>query len=501
MNKVAVGGFQHETNTFSNRKGTFESFVESDGWPGLTRGPDLVKALRGYNIGVSGLLDGASEQGWEIAPLTWAYGGSSGKVTEEAFERISKMILDDLSQALPIDGLLLDLHGAMVTEHLDNGDGEFLQRVRNLVGPDLPIVACLDLHANLTDEMVDLTDMLVIYRSYPHLDMADTGRRAASQLARLLAGAPKEHKVMLRIPFLIPNTRACTMTEPSQSLYRRLAVLEQQPGISHISMSCGFNPSDVPHCGPAIITYGTDKKAVEAASETLYREVLAQEMHFENDLWAVDEAVRYALKNAPLQGPPIVLADILDNYGGGTSSDTNWIITELVRQKAANAVVGLLWDAEAAMIAHQAGVGAEVTLDLGGKSGLHGHQPYRATYNVEALGDGEIRSTGFYFAGGRLQLGPMALLRVGGVRIAVSSHGEQAADQAMFTHLGVDPSRTQVLVLKSSVHYRADFQPIAQEVLEVEAPAPMVADNRNFVYKNLRSGLRLMPGGPAFKHN
>jgi len=498
MTRIAVGGFQHETNTFSPRKGSFELFVEADGWPGLTRGHDLFAALKGYNIGISGLIEGALAQGWEVVPLTWAYGGASGTVTEKAFERIAAMFLDDLEKAGAIDGLLLDLHGAMVAEHVDDGDGEFLRRVRTLVGPELPIVASLDLHANLTATMVELADTLVLYRTYPHLDMAETGRRAAHHLARLLDGRPPEHKAFRQIPFLIPNTRACTMVDPAKAIYQHLEALEQGPGVSHISMACGFNPSDVPHCGPAIVAYGPDAEQVEAAADLLLAEVLSQEAAFQNDLWSAEAAVRYAIDRAPINGPPVVLADVLDNYGGGTNSDTNWIFAELVRQGARNSAVGVVWDAEAAAAAHAAGVGAEITLDLGGKSGLPGHSPYRASYRVEALGNGDITSTGAYFAGGRMQLGPMALLRLGGVRVLVSTHGEQAADQAMFTHLGVEPASLSILVLKSSVHYRADFQPIAREILEVEAPAPNVADNRQLPYRNLRPGLRIMPGGPVF---
>ena len=499
MVRIAVGGFQHETNTFSLKKGTFDLFVQADGWPGLTRGDNLLTALKGYNIGVTGLLDGAIEQGWDVIPLSWGYGGASGKVTVDAFERVSTLLLDDLKNAGPIDGLLLDLHGAMVAEHYDDGDGEFIRRVRALVGPDLPIVACLDLHANLTDDMVALTDRLVIYRTYPHLDMAETGRRAAQHMAMILDQQKSEHKSFRQLPFLIPNTVGCTMVDPIKSVYELLATLEQQPGVTHISMACGFNPSDVPHCGPAIVAYGRDKTRVEAAVDNLYRYILDREAEFMPHLWSVEDAVRHAVTTTLTRTRPVILADVQDNYGGVTDSDTNWIFAELVRQNADNAVVGVLCDAEAATAAHASGAGSDITVGLGGKSGLPGHLPYHACYRVEALGDGNFQSTGIYFAGGRMELGPMALLRHNGVRVVVSTRADQAADQAMFTHLGIDPASASILALKSSVHYRADFQPIAAEILEVVAPAPNVADNRGLDYKNLRPGMRIMPGGPIFE--
>jgi len=496
--KIAIGGFQHETNTFAPKRSTYEDFVEADGWPGLTHGGDLVCALEGYNIGVTGLLEGAYELGWDIAPMSWCYGGAGGIVTEDAFERISALLLNDLKNAGAVDGLLLDLHGAMVTEHFEDGEGEFLRRVRAQVGPDIPIVACLDLHANLTAEMFYLADRLIIYRTYPHLDMAETGRRAAHHMAEILRHRDSEHKAFRQLPFLIPNTVGCTLNNPTKGVYERLSELELQSGIYHISMACGFCPSDVPHCGPAIVAYGADEAKVEAAVDDLYQYVTQREAEFMPDLWSVKNAVRHAISNGTKYDRPIILADVQDNYGGGTESDTNWILAELIHQGATDATVGVLCDSEVAATAHAAGVGADILVGLGGKSGLPGHTPYVSSYRVESVGDGNIQSTGKYFAGGMMRLGPMVLLRIGGVRVIVSTFAEQAADQAMFTHLGVEPSEEKILVLKSSVHYRADFEPIAAEILEVVAPAPVVADNRDLDFKNLRLGLRIVPCGQEF---
>ena len=188
------------------------------------------------------------------------------------------MLLEDLERALPIDGLLLDLHGAMVAEHAEDGDGEVLRRVRDLLGQRVPIVACLDLHANLSADMTDLADMLVIYRTYPHLDMAETGERAAAHLSGLLESGLRPHKTLRQIPFLIHSTRGCTMTDPAAAIYRRLAELERLPGVSHLSFACGFPPSDVPHCGPALVAYGPDAGRVEAAALDLYDLVLSHEL-------------------------------------------------------------------------------------------------------------------------------------------------------------------------------------------------------------------------------
>lgn len=490
--RVAIGGFQHETNTFSPVPGTYATFAEPDGWPGLTRGPAVIDALAGYNIGMAGLLEGARAAGWDIAPLAWCGGGASGTVTEEAFERISALLLDALAAALPVDGVLFDLHGAMVATHLEDGDGAFLRRLRTLVGPDIPVVCSLDLHANLTPEMVALSDMLVLCRSYPHLDMAETGRRAAGLLARLLAGEPIRHSAFRQIPFLIPTTRGCTMTEPARSLYAALAAAEAAPGIAHLSFACGFGPSDVPHCGPALVGYGSDPAAVEGAIDRLHAEILAREPDFALALASVAEGVRRAC-DAP--AGPVILADVDDNAGGGESSDTTWILAELLAQGAEGAALGVLHDPTAAAAAHAAGRGATVTLDLGARSGQPGHRPVRGAFTVEAVSDGRFQSTGIYFAGAPMDLGPMAALRIAGVRIVVSSRREQAADRAMFTHLGIDPAAARILVLKSAVHFRADFQPIATEIIEVGAPD---RDPAGLVYTRLRPGVRPRPLATPF---
>jgi len=195
---------------------------------------------------------------------------------------------------------------------------------------------------------------------------------------------------------------------------------------------------------------------------------------------------------------PIVLADAQDNPGGGGNGDTTDLLKALVHQGAEGAVLAILYDPAAAAAAHEAGEGADLALELGAKSGLAGHSPLRATFRVERLGDGLFTGTGPFYRGARMQLGPMALLAVGGVRVVVGSRKLQAADQAIFRHLGVEPAREKILALKSSVHFRADFQPIAAEIHIVAAPGPCPIDNRELIFRKLRPGVRLMPMGPAF---
>src|SRR3954451_24563332 len=226
MTRIAVGGFLHETNTFAPTKATFADFQHGGGWPAMTQGPDVLKVMRRINVGLAGFVDSAEANGWELVPTICCGASPSAHVTRDAYERIVKVMVDGISAAGPLDAVYLDLHGAMVTEHLDDGEGEILARVRKVIGKDLPLVVSLDLHANVTPEMVEHADALIAYRTYPHVDMADTGRAAANHLALLLRTKQKLAKAFRQLPFLIPVSWQCTYDQPSKSIYQKLAALE-----------------------------------------------------------------------------------------------------------------------------------------------------------------------------------------------------------------------------------------------------------------------------------
>ena len=330
----------------------------------------------------------------------------------------------------------------MVSEHLEDGEGAVLRRAREIVGPDVPVVASLDLHANITPEMIDLADRLVTYRSYPHIDFADTWARAAAELDRLLGGHGGSHKAFRQFPFLIPVLGGCTLYEPAQGLYARLPEFEGRDGVDHVSLAMGFSLADIYHCGPSVCAYGTIQDAADQAADALAEEILAREAEFLLPVWSPAGGVARAIELATASSRPVVLADSQDNPGGGGNGDTVGLLEELVRQGAEDAALAILYDPQAATAAHQAGEGAEISLGLGAKSGLPGHRPLEATYRVEHLGDGRMTGTGPFYKGARMELGAMALLRLGGVRVVVASRKLQAADQSCFRHLAWSrPSR------------------------------------------------------------
>ena len=489
MARIAIGGFQHETNTFAPSKASFEDFRRAGAWPGLTRGPALIEAVAGVNLPIAGFIQRAREGGHDLLPLSWTQATPSAEVTEAAYERIAGQILEDLESLGHCDAVYLDLHGAMVAEHLEDGEGELLARVRRVIGPEPPLIASLDLHANVTPAMVELSDALVAFRTYPHVDMAETGARAAELVARMLSSGGKPVKAYRQLPFLIPTTAGCTTQEPAKGLFAALESLDRPPLVS-LSFACGFGPADIHHCGPSVVAYGEDAAATEAAAQELHDQALAREDAFAAKFWQPAAAVAHAMATARTATGPVILADTQDNPGGGANSDTVGLLAELVRQGAGGAVVGLIYDPEAAAAAHEVGEGANLPIGLGAKSGLPGHAPFAADYRVERLGDGAFTATGPFYEGAHMRLGPMALLAVGGVRVAVASRKNQAADQEMFRHLGVEPAEVKILVLKSSVHFRAHFEPIAAEILVVAAPGPNPADLGALTYRRLRPGVR-----------
>ncbi|HKJ53768.1 MAG TPA: M81 family metallopeptidase [Gammaproteobacteria bacterium] len=494
---IAVGGFQHETNTFAPHLAPFEAFERADSWPALCSGDVLFEAMAGLNIPLTGFIDRAREHGHALRPLLWCSAEPSSYVTRDAFERIAGMICDGIRDALPLDAVYLDLHGAMVTEHFEDGEGELLRRVRDVVGAAVPVVISLDLHANVTAAMVEHSDSMAIYRTYPHLDMAATGARACEQLQYLLAGR-KLHKAMRKIPFLLPLTSQCTDFEPCKSIYRSLAEMGGE-GLASVDLAAGFPPADIAECGAAVVAYGTDRDAVEAAAGEIFRRVVDAEPEFEFELFDAEAAVARALQNTAAK--PVVLADAQDNPGAGGTSDTTGLLEALVRGGARGAVMAVLYDPEVAAMAQAAGVGAVLETELGAKSGFAGVDPFRGSFEVEALGDGRFVFTGAMNLNSHAELGDMALLRIvdedSEVRVIVGSARSQCLDLAMIRHLGIEPTEEKIVAVKSTVHFRADFDPIAAETLVVISPGANYCRLGEMKYRNLRPGVRLEPLGSA----
>src|SRR6202048_1682033 len=303
MARIAVGGFQRETNPYAPQQATGEEFVRADAWPPLLRGPEMIAAVEGFNIPISGAVKRLAELGPEGGARAWAAAAPASYVTEDAYEKMWALFDEDLKKLGPFDAVYLDLHGAMVAENTEDGEGELLRRIRGVVGNDLPIVASLDYHANLTPEMAKLATALVGYRTYPHIDMAVTGRRAVELLDRLLKDKRPVYRAYRQLDFLIPLVWQCTFIEPAKAIFDLVGELEageksHNQGIVSVTHTPGFPPADIAQCGPALVVYGHDKEAVEAAADKLAQTVKAREKAFAGELLDPDAAPLRAMELA-----------------------------------------------------------------------------------------------------------------------------------------------------------------------------------------------------------
>ncbi|MGB0866224.1 MAG: M81 family metallopeptidase [Granulosicoccaceae bacterium] len=495
MARIAVAGFQHETNTFAPLKADLAAFELRNDWPPLCHGESMLAEVEVVHLPIQGAIEHLRSQGHELVPLLWGSAMPSDRVTREAFEVITGRLIDMLTNQWPVDGLYLDLHGAMVCEHFEDGEGEILRRLREHLGEQLPIAVSLDLHANITEQMVKHASVIDCFREYPHNDMGVCGARTAASLLRLIARgqARPAHSVLHKLSYQIPLTQGCTYIEPAKGVYQLLEQLAANPALESVVFACGFPLADTFETGPAILVSGNDESAVQSAADTLLKELQNREADFALAILSPIQAAHRAIELNQASGKPVVIADTQDNPGGGGAGDTVGMLRALLDAEVQSAVFGLVIDKPAAAAAHRAGVGSTLDLSLGEWSGFTGNSPFEGTFKVVALGDGNCTGTGPMWLGAHMAMGPCALLQIEGVRVMVASENMQLADQAMLRHLNIEPVEEQILVLKSSVHFRNDFQAIAAEVLVAASPGPVHADLSRLDYRKIRPGIRIAP--------
>jgi microcystin degradation protein MlrC len=449
---------------------------------------------------MGGFIRAARQRGWTLLPSAWAGASPSAHVTRDAFERIAEHIVGDARRG-GFDAVYLDLHGAAVAEHVDDAEGELLQRLRALIGPTLPLVASLDLHANVTRRMLQHASALSAYRTYPHVDGADTGARCAGLLAELWAHGRPWATHQVRLPFLLPLNAQCTMMEPARGVYQRLTELDQRSG-TRLSFAMGFPAADFDECGPVIFGHGADAAAVRAAVQRVADEVIELRRDWALELFSPADAVRRALALAERSDQPVVIADTQDNPGAGADSNTTGMLHALRaagagRRFPGQVALGLLYDPESARAAHGAGVGATVSLAIGKSvrcfDGRYSDAPVEGRFKVLALSDGVVPMHGPMTAGGTAHLGPSACVELEGLRINLVSGQCQMLDLDLYRFLGIEPTRMKLLVNKSSVHFRAAFTPIAAHILVAVAPGPMAADPSALPWTKLPDTLARCP--------
>lgn len=498
--RIAIGGFQHETNTYCPLPTEWRDFQIPGAWPAQTNGAALFDVFAGANIPLAGFFE-AARGACDLVPLLWASAEPAGYVSEEAFDRISGEIVAGIAAAGPLDAVYLDLHGAMATRAHDDGEAELLRRIRAVTGPDLPLAVSLDLHGNLSRDFFERASCVAIYRSYPHLDMAETGARAWRLLSDLLDRGAPFARAWRQAGYLVPMTAQATTGAPCDRLYGMLPGLEGA-GVRSVDLSLGFPPADTPDTGISVFAYGTDQAATDRAADAVMAALDEAEPEFRDPLVPARDAVRRAMRLSGTARRPVILADPQDNPGAGGVGDSTGLLRALLDEGAQGAALSMFWDAATARQAHAAGEGARIAVSLGGYDAATGGPALGIDAVVERLSDGVFPFTGPMYGGSTARVGPSACLRLlhgrADIRVVVGSARCQNADRAMFTAFGIDPPAQKILVVKSAVHFLGDYADIAEEVLFAKAPGANPCPVDEIAYTRLRPGVRLGPGGRVF---
>jgi microcystin degradation protein MlrC len=475
-----VAMVSHETNTFSTIPTDRRQFEAR----ALRYGGELLESYRGTGTCLGGMIEAAADRGATLVPSIAASASPAGRVTRAFYDEAKARLLGDLHAAGRLDGVLLDLHGAMVVEGLDDGEGDLLRAVREAVGPALPVAVTLDFHANLTAEMVRAATLLHGYKTYPHVDMDARGREAAGRLADVVAGRVRPVAAFRQPPLLPPLGAQRTAVGPMRRLLDRAAEMERQPGVVSVSVFAGFPLADIPDAGLSVYVVADGDAALAAAlADELAATAWAHRREFAHAGLAPREAVAAAL--AAAEGP-VVLADMADNTGGGAAGDTTELLRALLRAGARATTVACLWDPEAVRACVAAGVGATLTLRVGGKIDPSHGAPVEVTGRVRTLSDGRFVHRGPMLRGLEGRLGPTAVLDVNDLKIILISLRWQTLDPEMIRFVGIDPRGERILAVKSSVHYRAAFEPLARTIIEVDAPGLSSSNLSRFAFKRVR---------------
>lgn len=478
--RVFVAMFSHETNTFSTIPTARPLFEARD----LRYGGQILETYAGTGTCLGGMIDGAARHDVTLLPSLAAAASPAGPVVRSFYDETTERLLADLRASGRLDGVLLDLHGAMVPEGLEDGEGPLLARVREVVGPAMPIGVTLDFHANVTADMVRHATLLHGYKTYPHVDMAERGREAADRLVDVARGRVRPTIAFRQPPLLPPLGNQGTAGGPMRRLYDLAGEMERDPRVVTISVFAGFPLADIRDAGLSVYVATNDDQALaDRLADDLAGVAWEHRKEFVHTALPVTDAVARAVA---MDGQPVVLADIADNPGGGGPGDTTEILRELLRVGARRATVACIWDPESAAACARAGAGAAITLRVGGKTDPRHGAPVEVTGRVRTLSDGRFVHKGPMMRGLEGRLGTTAVLDVNDLKIILISLRWQTLDPEMLRFVGIDPLAEKILAVKSTIHYRAAFEPIAHAIVEVDAPGLSSSNLARFPFTRVR---------------
>jgi microcystin degradation protein MlrC len=495
--RILAAGIQHETNTFAITPTTLADFERDSGCgPEFAGGERVFDLYRDTGTIHGGYIDAAEKLGVELVPLMTVHAQPAGIVTQETMDTLLEMMRERMRAALPADGVMLDLHGAMVSEAHDDAEGAIIAAVRELAGETMPIVVTLDYHANITPQMAELADVIIGFDTYPHVDMHERGFEAVEMLTRIIRGDVRPVQVYRQLPLLTMPPMQCTLREPMQSFMRYVNEMERRPEILTATIAMGFPFADIHDAGVSVLVAADGNGDVaERMADELARKLWNLRGDLQPQLTTIDDAMRYCNEHGD---GLVIFADGSDNPGGGAPCDGTVALRAMIDSGFQGGVVGVLHDPETVEQAHAAGVGTIIRARIGGKTDDRHGAPIEADAYVRALSDGRFIYRGPMRRGMRGDFGRMAVLVVGGVEIVLGSIRQQLLDAEMLRIVGITPETRRLLVAKSAVHFRADLGPLATKVFDADTPGIHRPDFANYEFRNVRRPIHPLDAETTF---
>ncbi len=483
VQRVLYAEFLHETNTFSVRTTGENEFRHGR----YFLGDEVVQVYRATHTSAGAAIDAAARYDWELLTPISAEATPSGRVVQAFFDDTAERILAAARQG-PVHGVLLHLHGSMVTEAHEDGDGELLERLRAVIGPDIPVVLVTDLHATITDRMARDANALISYRTYPHVDMYARTWQAAHLLARAMSGSIRPQLTIARPPLLFGCDGGRTQHGSPMNDILDLANQAEATGeVLVVSIQAGFSSIDVPEIGPSVaVTTDADPAAGERVAQAFCQHIWATRDFTSVSFTPLPEAVAQA-KVGEGADQPLIIADFADNPGAGAYGDGTALLSAMLTGGLRRAIVHAIYDPAAVAQALQAGVGQDVSLMLGGKTDPHsGGGPLPVRGRVTRISDGRYIAHGPMGGGAPRDDGPTVVLRIDDIDVVVASSNNQANDLGQLSSLGLDPLRAWTIAVKSMNHYRAAFAPISRGIVEVDTGALCTRNYLTRPYQRIR---------------
>jgi microcystin degradation protein MlrC len=481
---ILTAEFSHESNTFSIKPADLADFEMR----GILQGEAALAARGDANTPLAGFLDVARPEGWRVIHAVSAHAAPSGPVTSRAYEHLAGLIVSAAeAHRGKLHGVALGLHGAMVTADSQDGEGELLSRLRAVLGRDLPIAMTLDPHANVTQRMAELADIIVAYKTYPHVDMRDCGRQAAQILGRAMKGEIRPVTIRATRPMLEEVNGGRTDIGPMIGRIARARAYEQEPDVFAVSVNGGFGNADIAEVGPSVLVTGQgDMDRHRAFAEAMMDDIWNGRLQPINSYLPVEAAAEEA-KRFDAGNGPLVIADYADNPGGGGYGDSTNLLAALLAADVRNACFGPIVDPQTVQALAGTPIGETIAVRLGGKTDAAvGGGPLALQAKLLWLGKGGYVGDGPMLGGLKGDWGPTAVLRVGDIDILVVSYPQQMLDLQQFRAFGIDPVAKRVVAVKSMQHFRAAFEPIAGKVIVCDSGALCTPDLAKLPYAKVR---------------